>query len=70
MYDTMHLTYIARSYDTLNYPNADGNKPVKWSEYATNKSQSVGRQILRMMLLLTYVAHSPGRCLLFMHITL
>jgi hypothetical protein len=70
MYDTMHLTYIARSYDTSNYPNADGDKPVKRSEYATNESQSVDRQILRMMLSLKYVAHSPGRCLLFMHITL
>ena len=70
MYNTMHLTYLAHAYDTLKYPDADGNKPVKGSEYATNESQSVDRQILRMVLLLKYVVHSPGRCLLFIHITL
>jgi hypothetical protein len=60
-YDTMHLTYIARAYDMSNYPGASVNDPKKRSEYATNESQSVDRQILRMVLALQYAVHTPSK---------
>ena len=60
MYDTMHLTYISRQFDMSNYPDGDPDNPQKRSEYATNESQSVDRQILRMMLALKYAVHVPS----------
>lgn len=44
-----------------NYPGASVNDPKKRSEYATNESQSVDRQILRMVLALQYAVHTPSK---------
>jgi hypothetical protein len=60
MYDTMHQTYAARGYDASNYADADTDSNHVRAEYATNESQSVDRQILRMVLALEYEAHAPG----------
>lgn len=54
MYDTMHLTYAANLYDDSVHPE---NTEKRRGEYATNECQAVGRQILRMVLALPFVAH-------------
>lgn len=72
MYDTMHQTYVARGYDTSKYPDEDIDGIRLRGDYSTNKSQSVDRQILRMVLALEYEAHSPGtfKLVLSLHIYL
>jgi hypothetical protein len=55
-YDTMHLTYLSRSYDMSKYPGTDERR----SEHATNESQSIDRQILRMVLALKFAVQAPS----------
>ena len=60
IYNTMHLTYTACAIDSLKYPD---DKDQLQGDYAMNKSQSVDRQIIWMVLALKYVAHAPSKCL-------
>jgi hypothetical protein len=52
VYETLHLTWLARAYDSSK--DKDG---VQRQDYATNESNAVDRQLLRMMLALPDLVH-------------
>lgn len=59
MYNTMHLTYAAREFDNKEMEDQPKNDPKVRGDFATNESQPVDRQILRMVLALRYVVRTP-----------
>ena len=58
MYDTMHLMYLACTFDESPMPHVQKGFPKLRQSYATNECQSVDRQILQMVLGLPIVIHN------------
>ena len=57
-YDTMHLTYLAHTFDDLPMPHIQKGFTKLRRSYVTNECQSVDRQILWMVLALPIVVHN------------
>ena len=56
MYKTLHLTWLSRAYDF-----SKDKDDVQRQDYATNESNAVDHQLLRMMLALPHLVHDKRK---------
>ena len=62
-YDTLHLMYNAYVYDNSELPKHLQSVSAKMCcNLSTNKSQSVDRQVMQMVLALPITINAKGRC--------